>query len=122
MGYYSRVELDWVGDNRAPLDEAQARMAFDEFAQQFDPDQTYDHAIWREEFGRLIGPDPEAVNIKNLTKEWATELVIFLSLKFPDLAFGIRGVGENFDDMWRAWGYRGQVHSDCPLHPPAPAA
>lgn len=53
--------------------------------------------------------DDQPVEIKGLNEEWVKGLFTCLSGRFPEESFGVRGVGEEIEDVWVLWFRAGRI-------------
>lgn len=61
----------------------------------------YQAVEWREEFRKFFAG--KGGDIKGLAKQCAAGRLRYVSRCSPDLIFGARGVGEEFNDVWVSW-------------------
>jgi hypothetical protein len=56
----------------------------------------------------------ETALINHWYEPYAVEVMKFVSSHFPETLFGVRGVGEEFDDVWVRYFKNGRVHERRP--------
>jgi hypothetical protein len=124
MSYYSHVEITVVDGDLASDPHEQQVTRVKPFVEKF---RSMEH---RDGFDGIYLDQIEEILAGKLVlmhgdSSQAEEFVRFLSECFPDTTFATRGMGEEFDDLWRLQYVNGQVIAENPgkaFSSPQPAA
>jgi hypothetical protein len=105
VSYYTRFEVHWDGEGDFnPCNKAARKQVLSCMEEHLRADEGSGWLDWLKEFQRAFQGQPES--IKGLDSEWAESLLLSISARFPEVLFGMRGVGEGLDDVWIRW-FRG---------------